>query len=100
MAAAEVKKEDQTAQPVDEPSCAWTEKVHAIVNEWYRQRAAETLQSARDQESDWNGVPWRSVKELAKLERQIGKMAGRLEDVLLGVGCDFTQPKKLPRKFV
>jgi len=100
MAAAEDKKEDQTAQPIDEHTCEWAEKVRAIVNEWYRQRAAEAVPSARVHSSEWKGVPWRSVKQLAQIERQIGKMAGRLEDVLMGVGCDFTQPKKLPRKFV
>lgn len=93
--------EVEAAAAAEQPACDWAERVRQIVNDWYWQRAAELPEVTRG-----NGTmahasfDWRKIKKQHTACRRLNRMAGRLEDVLMGINCDPKAAKRLPKRFI
>jgi len=89
------------AEAAAEPTCDWAERVHQFVNDWYWQRAAELPEVARGAGTMAHATfDWRKIKKQQTACSRLNRMAGRLEDVLMGINCDPKAAKRLPKRFI
>lgn len=104
-------KKEEAAAPAEaadivestECTCDWYRRVHEIVEEWYKQRSAEVFppQVAVVHKRVCfapKAASWRETKKKARMLNRLSSLAGRLEDVLLGINCDLE--RKLPKRFI
>jgi len=83
------------------PTCDWAERVHQFVNDWYWQRAAELPEVTRGSGTTARTTfDWRKIRKQQTATNRLSRMAGRLEDVLMGINCDPKAAKRLPKRFI